>query len=335
MSVSGKLTAAAAVAIVLSIAPDVGAQEVVLRASGSFTAGHTSSIGMEVFKAEVARRTNNEVRIDLFPGNQLGGAFEQVDQIRTGQIHMAWAGPSFYDRLSPELGAATLPFAVANGQQAFCMIDSELGNFLNQKMAEKDVLILGWGSNGQRHVTNNIRPIKSVEDLKGLKIRTPSGEAWTLTFRAVGANPTPIDIKELYQALQQGVVDAQENPYDNMLVRKFHEVQKYLSNTGHFYDWAFYLMHKPTFDKLKPEYQEAIRESIFIAVAAQRALAERKNAEALAGLVKGGMQYDEVPPVELAKFRKATKSVYDQMRKRIGGKALDLAQNAIEKCSSK
>ena len=66
---------------------------------------------MEVFKAEVARRTNNEVRIDLFPGNQLGGAFEQVDQIRTGQIHMAWAGPSFYGRLSPELGAATLPFA--------------------------------------------------------------------------------------------------------------------------------------------------------------------------------------------------------------------------------
>ena len=227
---------------------------------------------------------------------------------------MAWAGPSFFDRLVPDLAATSLPFAVANDKQAFCMIDSEFGTYVNQKVAEKGILVLGWGSNGMRHITNNKRPIKTVEDLKGLKIRTPSGEAWNLLFRAVGANPTPIDIKELYQALQQGVVDGQENPYDNMWVRKFHEVQKYLSNSAHLYDWAFYLIHKPTFDRMTPEQQQAMRDAMFSSVAYQRALAERANGEARDKLIKGGMQYDALSAQELAKFRDATRSVYQTMR---------------------
>ena len=310
------------------------AQEVKLRASGSFPAGHTGSIAMEVFKSELARRTNGAVAVELFPGNTLGGAFEQVDQVRTGQVHMSWAGPSFYDRLVPEFNAATLPFAANTAPQAFCMIDSELGAYLAEKSAEKGVLVLGWGSNGFRHITNNKRPIKKVDDLKGLKIRTPSGEVFSLTFRAVGANPTPIDIKELYQALQQGVVDGQENPYDNMWVRKFHEVQKYLSNSGHFYDWVTYFMHKPTFDGLKPEHQKAVREAMFAAVAYQRALAERENNEALGKLINGGMKYDELSKQELAKFRAASRSVYDKIRERIGAKSVDLAMKAIKDCGS-
>jgi tripartite ATP-independent transporter DctP family solute receptor len=321
------------IAALLGAGPDASAQEVKLRASGSFPAGHTGSIAMEVFKSELARLTKGAVVVELFPGNVLGGAFEQVDQVRTGQIQMSWAGPSFYDRLVPEFNASTLPFAASTASQAFCQIDSELGSYLAERSAEKGVLVLGWGSNGFRHITNNKRPIKKVDDLKGLKIRTPSGEVFSMTFRAVGANPTPIDIKELYQALQQGVVDGQENPYDNMWVRKFHEVQKYLSNSGHFYDWVTYFMHRPTFDGLKPEYQKAVREAMFAAVAYQRALAERQNTEALGKLIKGGMKYDELSKEELAKFREAVRPVYDTIRQRIGGKAVDLALKAIKECS--
>ena len=328
-------TFAAAVGLAMLVAGhDASAQEVKLRASGSFPAGHTGSIAMEVFKSELARLTKGAVAVELFPGNTLGGAFEQVDQVRTGQVHMSWAGPSFYDRLVPEFNASTLPFAASTAGQAFCHIDSELGTYLAEKSAEKGVLVLGWGSNGFRHITNNKRPIKKVDDLKGLKIRTPSGEVFSLTFRSVGANPTPIDIKELYQALQQGVVDGQENPYDNMWVRKFHEVQKYLSNSGHFYDWVTYFMHKPTFDGLKPEHQKAVREAMFTAVAYQRALAERQNTEALGKLIKGGMKYDELSKEELAKFREAVRPVYEGIRQRIGSKAVDLATKAIKDCAT-
>ena len=314
------------------VASSASAQQVRWRASGSFTASHSTSIAMETFKSEVARLSKNTIQVDLFPGNTLGGGFEQVDQVRTGQIELAWGGLSFYDKLVPELGAVNLPFAATSAHQAICEIESDLGRYMEERMAEKGVLILGWGQIGARHVTNNKRPIKKVEDLQGLKIRTPSGEAWTLTFRAVGANPTPIDIAELYPALQQGVVDGQENPYDNMLVRKFFQVQKYLSNTGHFYDWSGYLVNKAAFEKLRPEQQKAVRDAMFTAIAVQRAISERENKTALQGLIKGGMQYDALSPAELTKFREATRSVYAELRKRLGDKVMDLAEAAIKEC---
>jgi tripartite ATP-independent transporter DctP family solute receptor len=335
IAMTGRQTmAVVAAGALLCVAAASEAQQVRWRASGSFPAGHSTSIAMETFKKEVARLSKNTIQVDLFPNNVLGGAFEQVDQLRTGQIQMAWGGLSFYDKLAPDVAAATLPFAATSYKQAFCQIDSEFGRYMEDRMAEKGVLIIGWGNIGARHVTNNRRPIKSVEDVRGLKIRTPSGQAWELTFRALGANPTPIDIKELYQALQQGVVDGQENPYDNMLVRKFHEVQKYLSNTGHFFDWSGYMVNKAAFDNLSPDQQKAVRQAMATTVAQQREISERENKTARDGLVKGGMQYDELSPAELAKFREATRPVYQEMRKRLGDKVMDLAEAAIKRCGS-
>ncbi len=326
--------AAIAASALLCALTQADAQQVRWRASGSFPAAHSTSVAMETFKKEVARLSNNTIQVDLFPNNTLGGAFEQVDQLRTGQIQMAWGGLSFYDKLAPEVGAATLPFAATSYKQAFCEIDSDFGRYMEATMADKGVLIIGWGNIGARHVTNNKRPIKSVDDIKGLKIRTPSGEAWELTFRALGANPTPIDIKELYQALQQGVVDGQENPYDNMLVRKFNEVQKYLSNTGHFFDWSGYMVNKAAFEKLTPDQQNAVQRAMATAVAEQRAISERENKTAREGLIKGGMQYTELSPAELEKFREATRPVYQQMRQKLGDKVMDLAEAAIKRCQS-
>jgi TRAP-type transport system periplasmic protein len=311
---------------------EASAQQVRWRASGSFTPTHSASIAMETFKSEVARLSKNTVQIDLFPSNTLGGGFEQVDQLRTGQIQMAWGGMSFYDKLVPELGAATLPFAATSANQAICEVEGDFGRYIEDKVSEKGILLLGWGQIGARHITNNKRPIKKVEDLQGLKIRTPSGDAWNLTFRAVGANPTPIDIAELYSALQQGVVDGQENPYDNMLVRKFYQVQKYVSNTAHFYDWAGFLVNKAAFEALNPDQQKAVREAMFSAIAIQRAISERENKTALQGLIKGGMQYDPLSPAEIAKFREATRPVYTEMRRRLGDHVMDLAEAAIKAC---
>lgn len=304
------------------------------RASGSYPEGHSSTTGAQIFKEEVEKRTNESVRVDLFPNNTLGGALEQVDQLRTGQIHMAWGSVGFYDRLVPELGGAILPFMATSPEQAICQIESGLGEYLETKMADKGVLVLGWAQVGARHITNNRRPIKSVADVEGLKIRTLPGEAWQLTFRALGANPTPIDIKELYQALQQGVVDGQENPYDNMLVRKFAEVQKYLSNSGHFYDWAAYMVNKDAFDKLSPAQQEAVRESAKIATDEQRAISMRENLTARDELVKAGMEYHELSPDDLLKFREATHSVYVEMRKKLGDEVMDVVEASMGKCES-
>jgi len=105
-----------------------------------------------------------------------------------------------------------------------------------------------------------------------------------------------------------------------------------LSNTGHFYDWSGYMVNKAAFDKLKPEQQKAFRDAMFSAIAIQRAISERENKTALDGLVKGGMQYDPLSREEIAKFREATRSVYAEMRRRLGDKVMDLAEAAIKEC---
>ncbi len=310
----------------------LSAQEVTLRASGHFPAGHTASIGMEIMNSELGRLTKGEVAIDYFPGSQLGGAFEGVDQVRTGQIDIDLGGPEWFGRVVPEVDVVNLPFLASSDKHAYCIIDTGLGAHLNAMSEKAGLVVLGWMSNGARHVTNNERPILSVDDLAGLKLRTPPSEVYLETFRALGANPTPIDIKELYQALQQGVVDGQENPYGNIMVRKFDEVQKYLSNTGHFFSWAWVVMHKGSYDELSGAHRRALHEAAFRAVAAQRALAERENEAALSVLMERGMQYDEISAAELEEFRAAARSVYDAARERVGGETLGYAMSAVKAC---
>ena len=318
--------------VALSAMSGASAQEVKLRASGHFPAGHTASIGMEILNSELGRLTKGQVTIDYFPGSQLGGAFEGVDQVRTGQIDIDVGGPEWFGRVVPAIDVVNLPFLASGDKHAYCIIDTGLAEHLGKKSEEGGLVVLGWMSNGARHVTNNERPLKSVDDVAGLKLRTPPSEVYLETFRALGANPTPIDIKELYQALQQGVVDGQENPYGNIMVRKFDEVQKYLSNTGHFFSWAWVVMNKDSYEKLSASHRAALHEAAFRAVAAQRALAERENKAAISVLVERGMQYDELSAEELDKFRAAASSVYDAAREKVGGETLDYAMSAVKAC---
>lgn len=310
-------------------------QPVVLRMGGNFPANHGSSVSLEkVFKPEVARLTNGSVRIDLFPGSQLGSSNEQVDQIVSGQVPLMWSGPNIFSRLAPELEASELPFAVASDEQAACLIDGELGKHLADRLAAKGILILGWQYNGLRYITNSRRPINTVADLKGMKIRVPGSDAWMNTFRALGANPTPLDIAEVYQALQQGVVDGQENPPENILVNNFQEVQKYISKTGHFFSWVLILANKKTFESLSSDQQNAIRAAMQKAVQDQRQASATTNEQALKKLLTK-MTLNTPTPAALAEMRKATMPVYDVVRKRVGDQTMAIAQRAIEACSKK
>jgi len=209
-------------------------------------------------------------------------------------------------------------------------MDGPIGELLAQKLADKGFVLLGFMELGSRQVTNNIRPIKTIADLKGLKIRLQPNETHLATFRALGANPQAMDIREVYSALQQGVIDGHENPYNLILASRFFEVQKYLSNTGHFFDFIAVVGSKKVFDAMKPEYQQAIRTAMKDAVAQQRAAAVKADLDALEELQKKGMKYDALPPAEREAMRKATAGVVDQVRKRVGGDLVDrvLAETA-------
>lgn len=289
-----------------------------LQIAGNFATEHPSSVAVDqVFRKEVARLTNNQLQVDVFPAMQLGGAKENVDAVRSGTLALTWVGAAFLSRIAPELEAVSLPFVFANRESAFRVIDGPVGQAIDRKLQDKGFISLGWMELGMRHVTNSKGPIRNVADLKGLKVRLQPNETHLNTFRALGANPVAMDVKELYSALEQRVVDGQENPYTVISASRFGEVQKHLSNTGHFFDFIAVVASKRAFEQLKPEYQKAVREAMATTIAHQRKLAAEQEASKLAEL-KARMTYTELTPAAREEMRKASLPVIEDVKKRAG-----------------
>jgi len=313
--------ALASFALALGLAATAQAQT--LRIAGNFAPSHSSSKSMELFKSELKRLTGGALDVDLFPGMQLGGAKENVGAVRAGTIFGTWVGTAFVSRLVPEIEAVSLPFLFESRESAFRVMDGPVGDLLEQKLGAKGFTALGWMELGSRQTTNNKRPIKTLDDFKGLKIRMQPNETHLATFRALGANPIAMDVKELYSALQQGVVDGQENPYPIIQTNRFFEVQKYISNTNHFFDFIVLVANKRQFEALKPEQKEAVKQAMKTAVESQRKMAAEEDRAALQDLKAKGMQFDEISPETAAALRKATAGVVDEVKKRAGAELVD------------
>lgn len=323
-----RLAAALALAIG-ALAPAAAQQK--LQIAGNFATEHPSSIAVDqVFKKEVARLTNNQLQVDVFPAMQLGGAKENIDAVRSGTLALTWVGAAFLSRIAPELEAVSLPFLFSSREQAFRVIDGPIGSAIDKKLQEKGFLTLGWMELGMRHLTNSRGPIKSMADLKGLKVRMQPNETHLATFRALGANPVAMDIKELYSALEQRVVDAQENPYTVITASRYAEVQKHLSNSGHFFDFIAVVASKKAFEQLKPEHQKAVREAMTATIAYQRKLAAETEAKVLPEL-KAKMTYTEITPAALAEMRTAAAPVIDSVKKRAGAELVEQVLAATAK----
>jgi len=286
---------------------------------------------MEVFKKEVEALTKGEIQIDNFPAMQLGGAQENVDQVRSGTIFATCTSIAYFSRTVPEFEAVSLPFLFSSREQAFKVMDGPVGKLFDDRMLDKGFVNLGYMELGFRHATNNARPIKSLDDFKGLKIRLQPNEVHLETFRALGANPVAMDVKELYSALQQGVLDGQENPYNIIATRRFNEVQKYLSNSGHFFDFINVAANRRLFEQLSPEHQKAVRQAMHKAVEWQRAEAAKLDTGLRAALIKRGMQYDEMPADARVKMREATSKIADDLKKRVDPKVIDMVLTEIKK----
>ena len=305
-------------AITLALAPAAHAQQK-LQIAGNFATEHPSSVAVEqVFKKEIARLSNNQMQVDVFPAMQLGGAKENVDAVRSGTLALTWVGAAFLSRIAPELEAVSLPFLFTNRELAFRVIDGPVGDAIDKKLQDKGFISLGWMELGMRHVTNSRAPLQSIADLKGLKIRLQPNETHLATFRALGANPVAMDVKEIYSALEQRVVDGQENPYTVISASRYNEVQKYLSNSGHFFDLIAVVASKKAFEQLKPEQQKIIRQAMTTTIAEQRKLAITAETTALENLKKS-MTYTEISPAVKDEMRKVSMAaVLEGVKKRAG-----------------
>ncbi|WP_338787121.1 DctP family TRAP transporter solute-binding subunit [Metabacillus sp. FJAT-53654] len=270
------------------------------------------------FKSLVEEKSNNQITVEVFPNEVLGSEPQMVEGVAFNDIQMVAA--STYAQYEPKVDVFGLPFLFETNEQAWEALDGPIGQEVFSGLLDDNLRVLGHFENGFRHVTNNVRPIEKVEDLEGLKIRTPEMPILVSIFEALGSNPTPMAFGELYMALQQGTVDGQENPISNIHASKFYEVQDYLSLTGHSYSPTTVAISDEFWNTLSPEQQEIIQSSLTEASKFHRNLVMEDEEKLLAELEEGGMKVNRP---DIASFREASKDVYGEYEDTYGKDLID------------
>jgi tripartite ATP-independent transporter DctP family solute receptor len=281
--------------------------------------------GVVVFKKMVEQKTAGRVKVDIYPANQLGKEREQFEGVKLGTIEMCMIAEGPMAGFFSEIMVIGIPYLYANEITAWRSLDGAFGKTLFEEMRKKTgVRALGIGENGFRNFTNRVRPIKSPDDIKGLKIRTMENPAHMAMVKAMGASPTPIAWGEVYMALQQGVVDGQENPVSVIEVAKFNEVQKYLTLDGHVYSILPILINDKFFMSLPPDIQKTIEDTTKTIVAVQRGQNVKKVYDGVKSLQDKGMEVYSPTDKELQMFReKSQKPVLEFLDKTFVDKKID------------
>lgn len=259
------------------------------------------------FAETIKARTNGRLEIQVAHSAQLGDDAAMITALRSGTLDISANSQGAMANVVPEYAALGLPFLFTDMQKAWQLLDGPVGEELSKRTAAKGMVVLGYWDNGIRHVTNNKRPIKTPADIKGLKIRTPPDTMTMDIMQALGADAQQIKFSELYVALQQGVVDGQENPLTNIASAKLYEVQKYLSLTGHKYEANPFVMSKRSWERLSTADQKVFMEAAAEATQMQRKLSKEADEKLTTDLKAKGVQIDTV---DRKAFVEATKSVY-------------------------
>jgi tripartite ATP-independent transporter DctP family solute receptor len=306
---------AAAVAILLTQPASVAAQAQPITLKYAHAGGdtHTWQLWGQKFGELVAQRTQGRVKVEIYPGGQLGNERAITESVQLGTLDFAATGAPL-NQWVPEIAVTDLPFLFRSWEHTFAVLDGPIGKELAARMLGKGFKLIGIDVLGFRHMTNNKRPLNSAADVRGLKLRVPEVAQWTLMTRALGGTPVPITLTEVYLALQQGVADGQENPPSTIRAQKFFEVQKYLSLTGHMMSTTWIVGSPRNFDALPRDVQTALLEAGRDASVYERNWVKAEDEKIVEFLKERGMVVNT--PSDPESFRKATAPVWDQL----GGK---------------
>ncbi|MBL3675230.1 TRAP transporter substrate-binding protein [Paracoccus sp. KCTC 42845] len=283
------------------------------------------AVGVHKFGEELERLSEGRLKIRPHYDNALGAEREVVEGIGLGLIDMGITSTGPMGGFTNEFLLFDLPYIFRDHEHAHAFLDSEHGETLAQRLEDAaSVKILAWMENGFRYNTNSVRPIKTLEDMRGIKHRTQESSVQVDTWTALGANAAPMAWTEVFTALQQGVMESQENPIPTIYDVKFHEVQDYLNMTQHVYSPAPLMIGAQLFASLSPEDQAIMLEAAEIATPVQRE-ASREMEERLVGELETlGM---EVTYPDLAPFREAVQPVIAKWKDTVGTELVDAAMN--------
>ena len=254
----------------------------------------------------------------------LGDATSMVQGLQQGTIDIGVSGTAYFSGLVPEVEVFQLPFLFDNLEEARAAVDGAASEKIFEKFAEKGIVGLAFWENGFRELSNNVRPVTTPADLNGIKMRTLPATVQVETWKALGALPTTIDASELYTALQQGTVSAEENPLHEIVSRKFYEVQQYITLTDHVYTPFMMGISQKTWDKLSDQQKQVVMDAANVGKEAQRKANEEKTIEAKQVLLDNGCEIVENPDKEA--FKEIAVSAWKVFTDENGTELLDIIQ---------
>lgn len=287
--------AIAAAAFVLFALPAQAAVKV-LKAGIGVSEQHYEFKAMEAFKAHVEAKSGGNMRVELFPNSMLGSDLEVLDAIKIGTVQMNIPTPSVLGNFVKEFRLAELPFLIPSLDVAYKVADGPWAAKLMTKLEPIGFHGLAIGDFGFRQISNNIRPIKTMKDLQGLKIRVMQNAVILDSFRALGSNPTPMGFGEVFSALQMGTIDGQENPYANTFQSRLYEVQKHISDSSHMYSWGVLVIGKKFYDGLTPDERKIVDDGAVVFKDYMRKASKEDEATALDKMVKAGVTFTPISP---------------------------------------
>lgn len=284
------------------------------------------------FEKYVEEASGGRIAVDVYANAQLGGERQMLEGMTLGTIEMAMLSPGIAANIAPKFQVIDLPYLFNDRAAAYKALDGKLGQTLNDQILPKGVRLLCFPENGFRQITNNKAPIKSPADLKGVKVRVQPIPTHLELFKAFGANPTPVDFGELYTALLQKTVDAQENSITLIYSSKLYEVQKYLTMSNHVYAPSAVFMSEAFYKRLPADLQKIVMDGAKKFRDASRANQQKEGDRLLKEMVeKNGLKVYSPTDAEMKQFRDAAQSVYKTMEPVLGKELIDMAREANKK----
>lgn len=268
--------------------------KIVLRAGVTTERGGNYVTGLEKFKELVEERSKGDIEIQIYPSSQLGNERDLVEGVAVGTIEMCVSSTGPLANFSKDFQVFDLPYICSDLERTYDFMDGEYGREILDTLTEKGIYGLGFWENGYRHITNSKKPINTPEDVKNLKIRVMENAVHIDSFKEWGANPTAMSWAEVFTSLQQGTIDAQENPIVIAYTNKLWEVQDYLSLTGHFYSPATMLINNDLLESLSDEHKKIILECEEEARHFERDFNQSLEKENLKEIADHGMAINEV-----------------------------------------
>ncbi|SDK05214.1 TRAP transporter substrate-binding protein [Natronincola ferrireducens] len=283
-------------------------QPIIMRLAENQPDNNPVSIAMYKFAELLDEKTNGEIKVEVYTGAQLGQEPETIEQAQVGIVEFTRVNSVVLAEVASEMGVFTLPYIFADNDHKYRVLDGEIGQEALDALEQYNLVGFGYMEAGTRHFYTT-KPVRSLEDLKGMKIRVQPAQISIKMTELLGATPTPMNYGEVYSGLQTGVIDGAENDYVSYYTSSHYEVAKYYILDGHLSPPALLVMNKQAFDNLSKEHQEAVQEAAWEAALYERELMFAFQEESRDNVVQAGT---EIIEVDVSEFQSAVQPIYEE-----------------------